>query len=163
MVGSDLPTINDLSDRIHINYPEEAVVFEEKLRLFPFGCFTLSGVGEAPVGYCFSHLWTRGMPPALDTLLDNLPDSPTTYFIHDLAVADSVRGRHLAIALLPVLVTVARLWRLNHMTLIAVNKSEGFWRKYGFENTPDDSLQAAVRSKYSDEAIHMELNLTPYF
>jgi hypothetical protein len=163
MVGSDLPTINDLADRIHINYPEDAIIFKEKLRIFPFGCFTLSAVGEPPVGYCFSHLWNRGMPPALDTLLGSLPDSPTTYFIHDLAVAELVRSQHLAMALVPVLVTVARLWRLTHMTLIAVNKSEGFWTKCGFQNTPDDSLQAAVRSKYSEEAIHMELNLTPFF
>jgi hypothetical protein len=45
------------------------------------------------------------------------------------------------------------------MTLIAVNASEDFWSKAGFTVTADPRLQRAVRSKYSEEAIHMEMQL----
>jgi hypothetical protein len=128
-----------------------------------FGCFTLEEAGCGLKGYCFSHPWTKGMPPPLDTLLRKLPDAPTTYFIHDLALADSVRGKHKAIALFPLLLTVARLCRLYHMTLIAVNQSEGFWAKLGFTTTVDQGLQAAVRAKYSDEALHMDLSFSLNF
>jgi GNAT superfamily N-acetyltransferase len=163
MRTDDLGPVNTLADRIHINYPEEPIVFREKLQLFPFGCFTLEAPNSDVAGYCFSHPWTRGMPPVLDTLLRKLPKRPSTYFLHDLAVDEPLRGKQMATMLFPILVTVARLWRLDHMMLIAVNKSEGFWLKRGFTVTPDNSLQEAVRAKYSDEAIHMELNVDLHF
>jgi len=163
MQEPDLAAVKDLSDRIHINYPEEAIVFEEKLRLFPHGCFTLERSDGEMVGYCFSHPWRKGLPPLLDTLLGNLPPDPNTYFIHDLAVAETHRGKGLAALLPPIIVIVARIYRLNHITLIAVNKSEGFWGKHGFAHTPDSALQQAVRARFSDEAIHMEMHLDRFF
>jgi hypothetical protein len=54
---------------------------------------------------------------------------------------------------------VAQRYRLEHITLIAVNASEKFWRKAGFAVTADPALQRTVRSKYSDEAVHMEMQL----
>jgi GNAT superfamily N-acetyltransferase len=159
MAATDLAAVNGLADRIHINYPEEPIVFEEKLRLFPQGCFTLENRPSEIAGYCFSHPWVKGMPPQLDRLLGTLPASPTTYFVHDLALDERVRGKGLAAALIPTLVAVASLFRIPHMTLIAVNKSEGFWEKAGFGRTQDAALQQAVRAKYSDEAIHMELTV----
>jgi GNAT superfamily N-acetyltransferase len=159
----DLAAVSDLAGRIHIDYPEQPQVFEEKLQLFPHGCFTLQGADTSLVGYCFSHPWTRGLPPSLDRLLGQLPPRPDTYFIHDLAVDQTFRGKGGAALLLPVIATVTRLYRLEHMTLIAVNKSEGFWRRAGFVATADPELQRAVRSKYSDEVIHMEMPLDLFF
>jgi GNAT superfamily N-acetyltransferase len=158
MQQSDLAAVSDLAYRIHARYPERSEIFEEKLRLFPHGCFTLQN-GASIIGYCLSHPWTRGLPPALDRLLGGLPQTPDTYFIHDLAIDERARGAGLTAGLLSMLTTVARRHRLSHLSLVAVHKSEGFWRKVGFIETADHDLQHAVRSKYSDEAIHMEMEL----
>jgi GNAT superfamily N-acetyltransferase len=158
MQRQDLAAVNDLARKIHPAYPEAPQVFEEKLQLFPHGCFTLHGADADLAGYCFSHPWTRGLPPALDRLLGQLPSDPDTYFIHDLAIDEALRGQGLATHLLPVMAAVAKCHGLEHMTLIAVNTSEKFWRKKaGFAVTADPVLQRAVRSKYSDQAIHMEM------
>lgn len=158
MQRADLAAVNDLAAVLHPSYPEGPEIFEEKLRLFPDGCFALQTSTDI-VGYCFSHPWTRGLPPALNQLLGELPRAPNTYFIHDLAVDARARGQSVTSALLPVIATVAKQAGLNHMTLVAVNQSEGFWRKAGFTDTADQDLQRAVQSKYGDEAIHMEKQL----
>lgn len=163
MRGEDLAAVNELAHKIHPAYPEAPQVFEEKLKLFPDGCFTLQGADAGLVGYCFSHPWTRGVPPALDRLLDQLPRSPDSYFIHDLAIDDTLRGHGLAARLLPVMATVAKRYRLEHMTLIAVNASAEFWSKAGFAVTPDPALQLAARSKYGGDAIHMGMQLGAFF
>ncbi len=163
MQRQDLAAVNDLARKIHTGYPEAPQVFEEKLQLFPHGCFVLQGADAVPDGYCFSHPWMRGLPPALDRLLGQLPPRPDTYFIHDLAINEALRGQGLAARLLPVMTTVAKRYGLGHMTLIAVNTSEEFWRRAGFAVTADPGLQRAVRSKYSDEAIHMEMQRDAFF
>ncbi|HZO44395.1 MAG TPA: GNAT family N-acetyltransferase [Xanthobacteraceae bacterium] len=159
MRHDDLATVNDLARKLHPAYPEAPEVFDEKLRLFPQGCFTLQDADAGTAGYCFSHPWTRELPPALDRLLGRLPPRPDTYFVHDLAIDEALRGQRLAALLLPVLAAVAKCGGLEHMTLIAVNASEAFWRKAGFAVTADPTLQRAVRAKYSDEAVHMEMQL----
>ena len=163
MQRQDLAAVNDLAHRIHPRYQEAPEVFEEKLQFFPDGCFTLQGADGGATGYCFSHPWMRGQPPALDRLLGQLPLRPDTYFIHDLAIDQALRGQGLAVRLLPVMATAAQRHGLGHMTLIAVNASEDFWSKAGFAVTADPALQRAVRSKYSDEAVHMEMQLDALF
>ncbi len=163
MFVADMESIFKLSERVHKDYPEDNSVFDEKLRLFPYGCFTLEAQDSKIVGYCFSHPWTRGIPPDLDTLLEKLPATPTTYFIHDLALDDQWRGKGLAAAIMPVIQDVTRIFRLAHQTLVAVHRTEGFWRKFGFTATPDAALQSVVRQKYSDEATHMEACVDHHF
>jgi GNAT superfamily N-acetyltransferase len=162
MQGSDLAAVSHLAASIHPAYPEDAEMFDEKLRLFPYGCLSLQD-GADIVGYCFSHPWTRGLPPALNELLGELPAMPDTYFIHDVAIDPRARGQGVTSTLLSVLVTVTRLCGLSHMTLIAVNNSEGFWRRAGFVATTDQDLQRSVRLKYSNEAIHMEMPIDRFF
>jgi hypothetical protein len=162
MQPADLSEVSDLANRIHVRYPERPDVLGEKLRLFPQGCFCLQD-GADVAGYCLSHPWTHGLPPDLDRLLGSLPPAPDTYFVHDVAIDERARGTGLASGLLPVLTNVARLHRLRHMSLIAVNNSKDFWSKAGFAETADPDLQRAVRSKYGDEAVHMELALDRSF
>jgi GNAT superfamily N-acetyltransferase len=158
MHDRDLAAVATLADRVHTSYLERPEILEEKLRLFPHGCFSLHD-GAGIIGYGLSHSWTRDLPPALDRFLGTLPQAPNTYFVHDLAIDARARGIGLTASLLPMLITVARLHRLSHVSLVAVNNSEGFWRKAGFIETADQDLQRAVRSKYSDEAVHMNMEL----
>ena len=162
MRSSDLQGVNALANEIHVNYPEDDSVFREKFALFPYGCFSLEG-SNSVVGYCISHPWTKGMPPALNAMMGSLPSSPSTYFIHDVAVSASYRGRGLVQFLVGLLPIVARLFRFDHTTLISVNQTEVFWRKLGFHDTLDSELQQRVREKYSEEAVHMEKVIDAYF
>lgn len=157
MLQADLPSVVALADRIHPDYPEDPAVLAEKLHLFPHGCLALEERGTARViGYCFSHPWTRGAPPRLNTALHALPATPTTYFVHDLAVDPDWRKRRLAAAVGPLLEDASRRARLSHLSLVSVHGTTAFWQRLGFVETRDPALQEAVRASYGDEARHME-------
>jgi hypothetical protein len=147
MISSDLDEVNALANEIHVNYPEDDRVFREKFALFPYGCFTLEA-SNSVIGYCISHPWTKGMPPALNAMMGGLPPSPSTYFLHDVAVSPSYRGRGLVQFLVGLLPIVARLFRLDHMTLISVNRTELFWRKFGFKDTSAQTAVLAATIQY---------------
>ena len=158
MAAHDLAAVHALSMHVHPDHPERAEVLAEKLRLFPRGCFVLER-GARIAGYCFSHPWTAGAPPALDTLLGALPAAPATYFIHDLTLDAAARGQGLGRAVVPELIAAARSQSLTHVTLIAVNRRGPFWQAGGFTATNDAALQAQARTKYGAGAVHMELRL----
>jgi len=155
MTAADLAGAYDLSTRSHPDFPERRDVLFEKFRLFPRGCFVLDGPGTEIAGYCFSHPWQTGAPPALDTMLQVLPLQPAAYFIHDVTVDSSLRRMNLASSLVPRLVEIARSIPVGHMTLVAVSGSEPFWARSGFRRTADEGLQDAARRKYGAGAVHM--------
>jgi len=158
MTTSDLAAVAVLSARVHPNYPERPEVLAEKFRLFPQGCFALAG-GKAIAGYCFSHPWRKGAPPSLDTFLEELPRDANSYFIHDLTLDVSMRKKNLPAALVPDLICAAQEAGLPHMALVAVNGSAPFWSRMGFQRTGDEAIQAAARSKYDADTVHMERSL----
>lgn len=160
MAAADLAAVHALSMRVHPDHPERAEVLAEKHALFPRGCFVLDGAGGI-AGYCFSHPWTQGGTPALDTLLGALPEPPTTYFIHDLTLDASVRGEGLGRAVVPLLFEAARERGLSHLTLVAVNNRGPFWQAAGFARVPDEAMQAAARAKYGAGAMMMMQTRTP--
>jgi GNAT superfamily N-acetyltransferase len=159
MIAADLPVVDDLSARIHPDFPERPEVLAEKFRLFPRGCFVLDQAGARICGYCFSHPWLNGPPPALDTLFGALPDAPTGYFIHDMTVEAFLRRRNFASVLVPQLVDIARGLPVDRMMLVAVSGSEPFWTRMGFRRIADPTLQAATRDKYGAGAVQMEREL----
>jgi GNAT superfamily N-acetyltransferase len=159
MKAVDLAAVDDLSARIHPDFPERPEILAEKFRLFPRGCFVLEAATGGPRGYCFSHPWMFGPPPALDTMLQALPEAATAYFIHDLAIESSLRGRALASLLVPQLLEAARGAGIDRMMLVAVSGSRPFWMRMGFRRTGDEGLQAAARAKYGPGAVHMNRDL----
>jgi len=160
MTAADLAQVDVLAQRIHPDFPERIAVLAEKFELFPDGCFVLGGPDAPLSGYCFSHPWRGGQPPALDTFLTSLPDKPDAHFIHDVTVDASLRRRSLASVLVPKLVEVARAIPVSRMILVAVSGSGPFWTRMGFLRTDDDALQAATRAKYGAGAMHMQRELT---
>ena len=155
MATADLPAVHALSMRVHPGYPERAEVLAEKFRLYPRGCFVLTP-GQGICGYCFSHPWTRGTVPALDGFLEALPVAPTTYYVHDLTIDETVRGQGQGRAVVSLLLEVARSAGLNHLSLVAVNRRGPFWQAAGFARSADEALQVAARAKYDAGAVHME-------
>jgi GNAT superfamily N-acetyltransferase len=158
MAADDLDTVHRISLDVHPAHPERAEVLAEKFRLYPAGCFVLEG-RDRIVGYCFSHPWTDGPPPPLDTLMTALPGHRSTYFVHDLTVDESVRGTGMGRALVPQLLAVTRAAGLDRLVLVAVNNRGPFWQAAGFSATPDEAMQTAAREKYGDGALHMSMRL----
>ena len=160
MTAADLGAAHALSRRVHPNYPEDEAVLAEKLSLFAPGCFILeaaSGIG----GYCFSHPWTTAEPPDLNRRLGRLPPSPSSYFIHDLTLAEDQRRGGAARDLVERLFVVARQLGLARLSLVSVNDTRAFWHRMGFMVTADSDLQGAVRRKYGDGAVAMERAIGP--
>ncbi len=153
MQPADLPAVSRLAEVIHPDYPEEDAVFVERLRLYPQGCRVFER-HEKIVAYIVSHPWRDRRPPALNELLGKLPAAPSTYYIHDIALLPGARGSGAAAQVVAALVEQARVERLPSLSLVAVNGSERFWRRQGFETLDIPALAEKLRS-YSDDARFM--------
>ena len=144
MLWSELKEINirrlsAIAAAVHESYPEDEVVFAERLRLYPAGCVVLTrGAGEGAaqdgeiVGYGISHPWRFGEPPPLNSLLGALPDQPTTYYLHDVALLPEARGGGAGAAFVAHCVERAKAEGLRNLSLIAVHRSADYWRRHGF-------------------------------
>lgn len=156
MREADLPAVNRIAEAVHPGYPEDPAVFAERLALFPEGCRILAGRGGAVLGYAISHPWRAARPPALNTLLGAIPADAGTYYIHDVALLPEARGTGAAGRLMRDLRAVARRWPGGALglSLVAVNGSEGFWRRQGLVAFEDPALAEKLRS-YDAEARFM--------
>lgn len=149
MHPDDLSAVQTLATLIHPGYPEDAAVFAERLRLYPPGCRVLERNG-ALAAYAVSHPWLDHAPPALNTLLGELPVRSSTYYLHDIALLPEVRGTGAAAEVVMSLAEQARAARLSSLSLVAVNGSEGFWRRQGFEAVENQALIGKLRSYGGD-------------
>lgn len=163
MTAGDLGPVLDLSRVVHPDFPESLAVFEEKFALFPMGCLVLSPADAAPLGYCLSHPWRSGDPPALDTRLGRLPADPDCLFLHDLALSPAVRGQNYGRQALRVLRDLSRLAGLARIELVSVGGAASFWRHNGFTPAGDMTLRAKVFSTYGHGAEPMECTVEPFF
>lgn len=152
MTDADLPRVIEIASAVHPSFPEDAAVFAERLALYPAGCRVLERDG-AVEGYVVSHPWHDGAPPALDTLLGALPDKPSTYYIHDLAMMPGARGKGDAATIVAALTAHARQHHFATVTLVAVNHSAPFWGKHGFDAVDDPALAAKIASYGADACI----------
>ncbi|WP_374553353.1 GNAT family N-acetyltransferase [Sphingobium yanoikuyae] len=135
MERGDVDAAAAISDRVHGAYTERPVIYAERLRLYPAGCFLLERDGEA-LGYLITHPWAGDRPPALDQLMGRLPDAADRYYLHDLALLPEARGTGAAAAAVDLTVTQARAAGFDRITLTAVNGADAFWRRQGFVDAP---------------------------
>jgi ribosomal protein S18 acetylase RimI-like enzyme len=163
MTEDDLPRVNAIAAVVHPGYPEDAAIFEERLALYPAGCQVLVATrdvlvatGGALAGYIVSHPWRDREPPPLNSLLGALPAQPSTYYIHDIALLPEARGAGVARTIAAALIDHARQAALPAVSLVAVNRSQAFWRRMGFQRVDDERLAAKLAS-YDGEACLMEL------
>ena len=157
MTRADLVNVERIGELVHPAYPEDAAVIAERLQLYPAGCLVLEGP-SVPMGYAVSHPWLFGRPPALNTLLEALPARPDTFYVHDVALMPDLRGSHLGTTVVQLLVHQAKLVGFDNMSLVAVGRSLGFWRRNGFQAIEREELQAAL-SSYGDGATFMARSL----
>ncbi len=154
---ADLSAVSALSATIHQAYPEDDAIFTERLRLYPDGCHVYAA--EKIAAYVVSHPWRAFDAPSLNSLLGELPAAPSTYYIHDLALAPHTRRTGAATWIVSKLADHAIARGLSTMSLVAVNGSAGFWQRQGFVQTDAPALTDKLRSYCDDGAQFMVRNL----
>ncbi len=161
MTETDLPRVGTIAAVVHPGFPEDDAVFAERLRLYPQGChvFVQDGLAQDGLltGYVLSHPWA-GAPPALNSLLQRLPQKPDTYYIHDLALMPAARGSGAGRRIVTQLIEHAQAAGLPRLALVAVNNSAAFWQQHGFMPRPGD---AAKLASYGADARFMHRILPP--
>ena len=145
MLESDLVEVNQVADIVHVNYPEDESVFAERRRLYPSGCQVLASDARL-FGYIISHPSMYAQPPALNSLLGALPERPTTYYIHDIALLPEARNEGHASRAVELVLTLATNAGFTNVSLIAVNNSTEFWRRHGFLITSERAVDTKLES-----------------
>lgn len=155
MSVSDAPALQRIADEIHPDLPEGNHVFTERATLFPEGCLVLAQ-GDELSGYAISHPIRHGEPPALDSLLEEIPPSADQYFIHDVAILPRLRGRGHADDCIRRLLEVAR--RYPTTGLISVYGTVAFWARFGFVAEPVDEGLLEKLNGYGEDAVYLTRN-----
>lgn len=158
MTAQDLAEVQALADVIHLDHPEDARVFEERLHLYPQGCLALEESGRL-IGYALTHPWHFGRPPALNSLLGEIPHRPTTYYVHDVALLPEARRKGYAAQIGERLADHATAAGFSNLSLVAVNNSHGFWERLGFYRTSVPGLEEKLLT-YGPDAMLMARDLT---
>lgn len=158
MTAHDLAQVQTLADTIHLDHPEDAEVFANRLQLYPQGCLALDENGRL-IGYALTHPWYFGKPPALNSVLAEIPRDATTYYVHDVALLPEARGKGYAAQIGERLIDHAAKAGFDNLSLVAVNNSQGFWERLGFRKTSVPGLEEKLRS-YGPDAVLMAHALT---
>jgi ribosomal protein S18 acetylase RimI-like enzyme len=153
MTNVDLLHVLHIAAQVHTAYPEDEAVFAERLRLYPAGCRVLEVEGRV-AGYVISHPWRLYEPPALNSLLGSLPESPDTYYLHDLVLLPEARGTGAGSAIVETLADHAHTEAFATLSLVAVHDSVEFWRRHGFAVVSRPTLAEKLRS-YDEAARFM--------
>jgi ribosomal protein S18 acetylase RimI-like enzyme len=157
MSPRDLAAATGLANRVHVDFPEDAAVFAERLRLYPQGCWVLwrNGLSDAIAGYLVSHPWRLGEPPALNAQLGELPANASSYYMHDLTLSPAARGSGAASAIVRQILAHAFERGFANASLVAVSGSAPFWQSHGFRIIGDDAEMRRKLQSYGDDAHFM--------
>jgi ribosomal protein S18 acetylase RimI-like enzyme len=150
----DIEDLARIASKVHPGLPERDEVFEERIVLFPEGCFALVNPETTKLcGYVISHPIHYRQPPALDNLLWKLPEGLDQYYIHDLAILPEYQGHGYAKEIMEKLANVAK--RYTTSSLVSVYGTSQFWAKFGFLLVESEVLKAKLLD-YGEDAIFLE-------
>ena len=149
---SDIPAVREIMIGAYkdSSFYEPAETFAAYLRAFPAGSFA-AVVNDSLVGYGFGHPWLKGVPVPLDITELELPETPTCFHVHDIAV--KVQGAGVGGRLLRQMLEVAAEEQVEFVDLIAVEGADTYWHRFGFR-TSESETQAA-KAAYGSTAVYM--------
>jgi GNAT superfamily N-acetyltransferase len=113
---------------------EAAETFLNKLRLFPQGAIGYFVDGRL-CAYIFSHPWIKDQVVPINHPISCLPPKPDCLYIHDLAVSPKYQAKGFGRRLLERVFKLGDSLGIRWYSLIAVQSSEQFWLKFGFQPT----------------------------
>jgi len=86
----------------------------------------------------------------LNMKLGALPERPTTYYIHDVALLPETRGTGAGSAIVEAVIAHAAETGVANASLVAVNSSVPFWSRFGFEVADEPALAAKLLTYDAD-------------
>jgi len=132
MRPGDIDAVVEIARLSFPDHPEDRACFENRLALYPRGCFVLAGAGPAQ-GYLIAYPWRADAAPALNSLVEGLPADAELIYLHDLALHPEARGGGTAGAIVERLAAQAAGDGWPAVALVAVNDAAAFWARRGFE------------------------------
>ena len=159
MTAADLDAVVAIAAVGYPDHFEGRDCFENRLALNPSGCFILAEGGGRPQGYLIAYPWTAEAAPALNTLVETIPDDASVMYLHDLALASAVRGGGWSRPIVERLAQDARAAGWPALTLVAVNDAAPFWERHGFV-VDDPPGMADKLACYGADARYMVRRLT---
>ena len=154
MTTDDLDAVADLAVLGFPHHFEGRPCFENRLALFPRGCFVLAEADGPPHGYLVAYPWRADAAPTLNTLIAAIPDDASVFYLHDIALHPDARGADRSRAIVERLADQARADGWPGIALVAVNSAVGFWARHGFK-VRDTPNMAAKLASYGPDARYM--------
>lgn len=159
MRPEDIDAVVEVARLSFPDHFEDRACFENRLALYPRGCFVLAGAGaedgaEPARGYLIAYPWRADAAPALNCLIEGLPVDAEVLYLHDLALHPEARGGGVTGAIVRRLAKQAVEDGWPTIALVAVNDAAGFWARHGFQirDTPD---MAGKLAGYGADACYM--------
>lgn len=137
---------------------EGQACFEERLHLFPKGCFALASE-ENVRGYLITYPWPEGTVPPLNSALGALPEDQGVFYLHDLALHPDVRGQGHTRPIVARMVEVLKELGARKVALVSVNDSVPFWQGMGFEPVVADEAMTKKLASYGEDSTYMIMGL----
>ncbi|MDQ3126111.1 MAG: GNAT family N-acetyltransferase [Pseudomonadota bacterium] len=159
MTAADLDAVAAIAAVGFPDHFEGRDCFKNRLALNPQGCFVLAGEGGEPRGYLVAYPWTANAAPALNTVIDGIPDDASVMYLHDLALDPAVRGGGGSRPIVERLAQDACAAGWPALTLVAVNDAAPFWERHGFV-VEDPPGMADKLAGYGPDARYMARRLT---
>ncbi|WP_292024496.1 MULTISPECIES: GNAT family N-acetyltransferase [unclassified Brevundimonas] len=150
MRPDDIPAVVDVARLSFPDHFEDRACFENRLALYPRGCFVLADADGPARGYLIAYPWKAESAPPLNTVIEGLPTDPTLIYLHDLALHPEARGGGVTGAIVERLADQAKEDGWPMIALVAVNDAVGFWSRRGFVEQPADAMAAKLASYGSD-------------
>ena len=151
---NDIMLAARLGNKVHLSYQEDFRTINRKYELFSEGFYALKDAAGDLSGYAIFHPWIYGEPPRLNQYFEQIQDTCECLHLHDIVVADELRGRGHTSAFIRIFLEAAKNKDKPKATLVAVGGTESLWRHFGFQDPGLQSSKDALLS-YSETSIYM--------
>jgi len=158
MRPDDLDAVVEIARLSFPDHFEDRTCFQNRLALYPRGCFVLAASEGAARGYLIAYPWRVDAAPPLNTVIEGLPAEAEVIYLHDLALHPQARGVGATAEIVRRLAEQATEDGWPAVALVAVNDAAGFWARHGFETRTPPGL-AAKLAGYGADARYMVLQL----
>jgi len=150
MRPGDIDAVVEVASLSFPDHFEDRACFQNRLALYPRGCFVLSEGDAAPKGYLIAYPWRAESAPPLNTVIEGLPAEPALIYLHDLALHPEARGGGVTGVIVERLAEQATEDDWPAIALVAVNDAVRFWARHGFVEQAAEGMAAKLASYGSD-------------
>ena len=154
MRPTDIDAVVEVARLSFPDHFEDRACFQNRLALYPRGCFVLAESEGAARGYLIAYPWKAESAPPLNTVIEGLPAEPDLIYLHDLALHPEARGGGVTSAIVERLAEQATEDGWPAIALVAVNDAVRFWSRHGFAEQPAEAMAAKLAS-YGADARYM--------